>query len=280
MNLQLFGYDDGYYYGQCKLVFEIESTRDNGKTVTITDGTTTKSGTLRDKKCEILVPGRSSWTVTLLDGATAMWTGKVDCGYGECIRVMLADGYKPILEKSVMNLNDIKSATDLNGKLPSAKALKDAVTNVDNKLGGIQFRINNGKAEWKGSGADTWIPFKRGIVHRVRIAGSQSGATGSYSDPPEKTGSWTVNVASFIANNHLNINYKELTNENFGFIYTGSDASVFNSGIEGRHISWGGVSHSYNPSNGVLSVSNHYYNSDYGVTFGRTNLETWLYYAE
>lgn len=174
MNLQLFGYDDGFYYGQCKLIFEAETVSDNGKTVTISDGTTTKSGIVVDKKCEFLVPGRSLWIATLLDGSDAIWTGKVEAGYGDCKHIMLADGYEAVMERDILDLDEIKAATNVEGYVASAEAVKL----LDNNLGGIQLRVNSGEPEWKAEGADTWSPFSSDVkfVKNGKISNCNTGS--------------------------------------------------------------------------------------------------------
>lgn len=157
MNLQLFGYDDGFYYGQCKLIFEAETVSDNGKTVTISDGTTTKSGIVANKKCEFIVPGRSLWTATLLDSTgDPEWIGKAEAGYGDCKHIMLADGYESVMERDVLTLEEIKAATNLDGYIPNAEAIKK----VDNKMGGLRLGQKDSEyGYFTGEGADTFIPF-------------------------------------------------------------------------------------------------------------------------
>ena len=156
MNLQLFGYDDGFYYGQCKLIFEAETVSDNGKTVTISDGATTKSGIVANKKCEFIVPGRSLWTATLLDSTgDPEWTGKVEAGYGDCKHIMLADGYEAIMERNALSLNEIKAATNLDGYIPKAEAVKA----ISDSMGGIKFGVNGDGNYGYYKADDSFVPF-------------------------------------------------------------------------------------------------------------------------
>ena len=127
-------YDDGYYYGQCKIVCEAETVADNGRTVAITDGTNTWSKALSDKMAEFLVPGRGRYTVTLLDGSVNKYTTVVDAGYGDCIHVMLANGYNEVTQKQ-----------------------------FDSQVGSFIFETNSdGVAGYRRGGADTFHPFKVG----------------------------------------------------------------------------------------------------------------------
>lgn len=156
MNLQLFGYDDGFYYGQCKLICEVETLDGNGKTVTISDGTNNWSATVQNKIAAFLLPPRNKYTVTLINGAKSEYVKDVALGYGECYHLMLADGYDPIMQRDKLSLQEIAASTgNIDGYVPDAAAVKE----LSGNMGNLQFRNNNGIGEWKEVGADTWNPF-------------------------------------------------------------------------------------------------------------------------
>lgn len=135
-------YNDGYYYGQCKLVAVVDNTADNGKTVLITtDDNKTYSGTIANKKCEFLLPPRTLYTVQKVSSGSAEFTTKVEAGYGDCILVHLDTGYVEVKQGDLVGLDYIKAATDdsLKNKVPEAKAVKE----LNNSLGGIKANLNN-----------------------------------------------------------------------------------------------------------------------------------------
>ena len=134
-------YDDGYYYGQCKIVAIVDNTADNGKTVLITtDDNKTYSGTITNKKCEFLLPPRTLYTVQKVSSGSAEFTTKVEAGYGDCILVHLDTGYVEVKQGDIVGLDYIKAATDnnLKNKVPEAKAVKE-LNNSFNK----NFKLNN-----------------------------------------------------------------------------------------------------------------------------------------
>lgn len=121
-------YDDGYYYGQCKIVAVVDDTVDNGKTVLITtDDNKTYSGTIANKKCEFLLPPRALYTVQKVSGESAEFTTKVEAGYGDCILVHLNTGYVEVKQGDIVGLDYIKAAIadDLKNKVPEATAVKE-----------------------------------------------------------------------------------------------------------------------------------------------------------
>lgn len=168
-------YDDGYYYGQCKIICEAETVDDNGRTVAITDGTNTWSKALSDKMAEFLVPGRARYDITLWDGELAKWTGVVECGYGDCIHIMLADGYSVIKEK---DFNDFKTEVDYR-----ISNVETRVDKVEERLvadDGTEFKFGvtpDGRPGYvvkDEGGADTVIPFNKDI-EPIFISSSRSG---------------------------------------------------------------------------------------------------------
>ena len=126
-------YDDGYYYGQCKIVAVVDDAADNGKTVLITtDDNKTYSGTIANKRCEFLLPPRTLYTVQKVSGESAEFTTKVEAGYGDCILVHLDTGYVEVKQKDIVCLDYIKAATadDLKNKVPEANAVKELNSNL------------------------------------------------------------------------------------------------------------------------------------------------------
>ncbi len=135
-------YDDGYYYGQCKLVAVVDNTADNGKTVLITtDDNKTYSGTIANKKCEFLLPPRTLYTVQKVSSRSTEFTTKVEAGYGDCILVHLDTGYVEVKQGDIVGLDYIKAATDANlkNKVPEAKAVKE----LNNSIGDISGFTND-----------------------------------------------------------------------------------------------------------------------------------------
>ena len=154
-------YDDGYYYGQCKIVAVVDNTADNGKTVLITtDDNKTYSGTIANKRCEFLLPPRTLYTVQKVSSGSAEFTTKVEAGYGDCILVHLDTGYVEVKQGDIVGLDYIKAATDANlkNKVPEAKAVKE----VNNSLGGFSFKTTSGKKQVSTDGGKTWSNFSSG----------------------------------------------------------------------------------------------------------------------
>ena len=154
-------YDDGYYYGQCKIVAVVDNTADNGKTVLITtDDNKTYSGTIANKKCEFLLPPRTLYTVQKVSSGSTEFTTKVEAGYGDCILVHLDTGYVEVKQGDIVGLDYIKAATDANlkNKVPEAKAVKELNNSLQDSLSGIGaifidttnllHTIDKGAASW------------------------------------------------------------------------------------------------------------------------------------
>lgn len=135
-------YDDGFYYGQCKLICEAESAAETG-TVSIYDGDRfINSKGLTNKVAEFTVPGRARYTVNLMRGNDTVYSTVVEAGYGDCIHVMLAPGYDKVTEKQ-----------------------------FDSQVGDFIFEVNSdGLAGYRKSGADTFHPFKFGDGDSKTIA--------------------------------------------------------------------------------------------------------------
>ena len=128
-------YEESYFFGKCNVVCEAETTADNGKTVTITDGTNSFTGTIVNRVASFFIPGKSTYTVTLSDNGTTEWTGTIAAGYGENIHIMLADGYESIKEKQIMSAQEIAAATagTLGNAVPDADAFKALNENLNAK---------------------------------------------------------------------------------------------------------------------------------------------------
>lgn len=159
------GYDDGFYYGQCKLICLAESAADNGKTVSVSNGDRSWSGTVANQKCEFLVPNRTQYAVELIDGDDTDWAGTIEAGYGECILVHLADGYEAIVEKKKLTLDEIAASVgSVADYVPDADAVKTLNTNLVANNTPFRFGYDSVKGKYgyilNQGGADTVIPFK------------------------------------------------------------------------------------------------------------------------
>ena len=241
-------YDDGYYYGQCKIVAVVDNAADNGKTVLITtDDNKTYSGTIANKKCEFLLPPRTLYTVQKVSSGSAEFTTKVEAGYGDCILVHLDTGYVEVKQGDIVGLDYIKAATadDLKNKVPEANAVKELNDSLSFPDGvGFYPDVQDGVRGYNTSperGADTFSPFKRGIV-----------VIGTYS------GNKTINVSSYNG-------YENFTKDNFiiEILSCSADSTVLltlskviqkSDKLQGK-IFGCTVSKTYDASTGVLKVS-------------------------
>ena len=235
-------YDDGYYYGQCKIVAVVDDAADNDKTVLITtDDNKTYSGTIANKKCEFLLPPRTLYTVQKVSGESAEFTTKVEAGYGDCILVHLDTGYVEVKQGDIVGLDYIKAATadDLKNKVPEANAVKE----LNSSLTKVRTYVNeeDGKLHFvDAKGADSVIPFSSGN-EITKIAESINCNGG------------TVNCTSLD-------NYGSLTISNFilDVVKTTSSAASHASATGERDVGAGGssiISKNYNSQTGILTIS-------------------------
>ena len=81
-------------------------------------------------------------------------------------------------------------------------------------------------------------------------------------------GNYTVNVATFITNNNIDIDYKKLTNNNFSYERSATQANT------SGYIA--GPSYSYDASTGILSIKNPYVDGNQGII---SNGIPYLYYV-
>lgn len=158
-------FEDGYYYGQCKLIVEAETVDDNGHSVSVrrvADGKTW-TGTIDNKLCTFVLPPRDLYEITLMGASTAKWVGTVELGYGECRHVMLADGYAPIVENRALTLDEIRAKENAKGYITDASATKELDANLTANNGEtdvpFKFAFEGGRYGYK-VGADTFLPFK------------------------------------------------------------------------------------------------------------------------
>lgn len=184
------GYDDGFYYGQCKLICLAESAADNGKTVSVSNGDRSWSGTVANQKCEFLVPNRTQYAVELIDGDDTDWTGTIEAGYGECILVHLADGYEAIVEKKKLTLDEIAASV---GSVADYVPDADAVKTLNANLGGLVFSSVDGVPYVK-VGADSPRPFNSG---GILIASDDV-----YNDAPP-TYTYTLEKGTYLVYSHI-----------------------------------------------------------------------------
>lgn len=144
-------YDDGYYYGQCKIVAVVDDAADNGKTVLITtDNNKTYSGTIANKRCEFLLPPRTLYTVQKVSGESVEFTTEVEAGYGDCILVHLNTGYVVVKQGDIVGLDYIKAATDdsLKNKVPEAKVIKALNSSLTANDKTFQFAYDSSKGAY------------------------------------------------------------------------------------------------------------------------------------
>lgn len=152
-------FEDGYYFGQGKLICLAETDSDNGKIVTVKNESNTRTWTahIADKKCEFILPPKDRYSIELGEGE---YITKVDMSYGACIGVHLADGYGNVLYNDLLTLEEITAATDLSFKGASAESVNELNNNFGNMIP-FSFGITpNGEYGYKKVGADTVIPFR------------------------------------------------------------------------------------------------------------------------
>lgn len=136
-------YDDGYYFGQCKLVCTAEGNIYDGCTVTVTavdNSNVTRSGIITGGRAIITVPGRNLYRISVLRSGSQVFTREVEAGYGDCLTVLLADGYQDLKKKDAASLAEIEQGTGIADKVTSAQASKDIL----GKLGGCSLEESGG----------------------------------------------------------------------------------------------------------------------------------------
>ena len=192
-------YDDGYYYGQCKIVAVVDNTADNGKTVLITtDDNKTYSGTIANKKCEFLLPPRTLYTVQKVSSGSTEFTTKVEAGYGDCILVHLDTGYVEVKQGDIVGLDYIKAATDANlkNKVPEAKAVKE----LNNSLNDIK-KYNTEKEIAIG----TWLVDNKTIYRKCYLFDNVNFSASGFLDntfTPNKIGKViSIRATAYLSNN-------------------------------------------------------------------------------
>lgn len=183
-------YDDGYYYGQCKIICEAETLSDNGKAVTITDGSRSWSGTIANKICAFLVPGRGQYTITLVNTEEETeWSGVIEAGYGECIHVMLADGYEAIMVREKLTLEEIAASVgSVADYVPDADAVKTLNNNLALK---IPADITNFSV---GEDGEPYITYKVGADSVTKKLGSMDMTIEPVTANYTSDGSYSVTV--------------------------------------------------------------------------------------
>lgn len=152
------GFDDGKYYQNCNLICVAPSGYD-GKSVSITDGTKSYSATISNNIATFMLPGRTQYTVKLMNESSIAYQTTVELGYGECVELHLETGYEEVIKRDLMSLEAISAATgDLTKAAPSAEAVKT----LNSNLGGIQIKEENGILQWSKDG-NTWNSFSMGL---------------------------------------------------------------------------------------------------------------------
>lgn len=149
------GFDDGKYYQNCNLICVAPNGYD-GKSVSITDGSKSYSGTISNNIAAFVLPGRTQYTVKLMNASSVAYQTTVELGYGECVELHLETGYENVIKRELMSLEAISAAT---GDLTKVAPQADAVKVLNNNLGGLKFG-KDGDGNYGYYGADgSLIPF-------------------------------------------------------------------------------------------------------------------------
>lgn len=131
------GFDDGKYFQNCKLIC-IAPDGCNGKTVSVTDGSKSYTGTVANNMVVFDLPGRSQYTVQLMNAASMSYQTTVELGYGECVALHLETGYEEVIKRELMSLEAITASTgDLTKVAPQAAAVATLNSRIQDKAGFI-----------------------------------------------------------------------------------------------------------------------------------------------
>lgn len=231
---------DNIICGLNKIVCHAINNSDNGKQVSITNGTNTWSATIADLTATLFVPSiptpaRKTYTVTLGD-----FSKEIPMEFGASYDVYLADGYDYVMEKDLDALE---------------QSIVNLLYNGDSKSGvafnfGIDAQGRYGYVK-KVNGADTVIPFRTGQETLCYSLG-----TGR---------SFNIQTAcQTIKNTYgIDVDYRTLTSANFVCQPT-SDINVSKSGYMGNgdaafsYTTWGIYNKpaiTYNSTTGTLTIS-------------------------
>lgn len=98
-------YTEGLFWGRCLIKCVPTSASDEGKTVTITDGTNTWTDEIDDYEVgvEFEVPNRNMYIITMSDNGVDEFTTSVCLGYGEYAKIILEEGHEPIYGYQVID---------------------------------------------------------------------------------------------------------------------------------------------------------------------------------
>lgn len=236
-----------------------------GEKVTISNGVNTYEKEIIDGVATFLIPSipapaKRPYTVELKD----VYTTEIELGFGDSIVVGLDTSYEVATKGALEELGLVvgKNTTDI---AKNKQAISDNTGAIDElallanglKLNGtgsvFQFALSNGQYGYRVGGPEgTFRPFKTGAESFCYLLG-----TGNSFDVKAK-------CSSILANDGIAIDYTKLTNNNFIVVTSGASTSGINytemQAYAGCGVWAGGsfsaASHSYNPSNGILTAYN------------------------
>lgn len=79
-------YEEGFYYGRCKVVVTASGSQNEGKTVSVVSASVPDrqyTGVIHDGICIFFLPNRDKYTISLMDGEDPVYSTAIVCGYGE-----------------------------------------------------------------------------------------------------------------------------------------------------------------------------------------------------
>lgn len=146
------------------------TTANNGKVVSVTNGTNTWTATVVSRKASFMIPSmpapaKTPYTITLHDGnstsAAALYTRSLELGFGDSIDITLAESYEPATKADVSTAQSALQ-TQITTLSNSLSALTTRVTNVENKATTNATNLTN---------------FKNNFKNKTLVSASKSGTT-------------------------------------------------------------------------------------------------------
>lgn len=187
-----------YHYGKCTLNIRSNKDADNGKSITVSDGYTTKSATIVFGLATVEVLGNKRYIISMVSGGSVEATATVDVKYGETVDIDIHDpkASKASLNKKVDNIrmysdgegnvhfvNGAGADTVLNFKLKNAKLL---YSNDDNDnlhwtvTGCKQYKYILARAQVVSNGKGNPYCTMRGISSFIVDHVGESGSNGDF----------------------------------------------------------------------------------------------------
>ncbi len=236
-----------------------------GEKVTISNGVNTWEKEITDGVATFLIPSipapaKRTYRVDLKD----VYSTDIELGFGDSIIVGLDKSYEVATKGGLMALAEIveKNAEDIKENKENIEENAGAIETLGTLANGLklngtgsvfQFALSNGQYGYRVGGPEgTFRPFKTGAESFCYLLG-----TGNSFDVKAK-------CSSILANDGIAIDYTKLTNNNFIVATSGASTSGINytemQAYAGCGVWAGGsfsaASHSYNPSNGILTAYN------------------------